>query len=691
MARLQVEIDGNAKGLTTSLGQANSSLDNFSRETAKVSSQTQGFTKSVGNANGVAMEFNRIIQDAPFGMMGIGNNLQQLTANFQTYSQSARQAAAQTGQTITTMTLLKGAMSSIFSPLNLLTLGVAAVTSAWTLYERSQNKANKEMQEAEEKTVILGNSYSVLTGTLKEDSGFKKAIASVNDLKINVDLARDGVIKKDDVVKQYNKTIGDSAGKLKTFADVEDFIVKKSDAYIQAMLLRAAANTALEEAAKAAVEAQKLAVNPPKVETQLVGDNSRANEFITTQGEVIAKAGTFVRKKLTEDAKKTEKTFTDIAGEFQRKAAVLSQQYGFNLFGGASSGTSGGRGNTKDFVSDVLGNTGDYYADEIYKITSAYQDLINRIQKSKASQNDISKALGIAEAQKDIDLLKVSFEKLFDNINGVKGASKGITVTAKDINVIPSVSSNVPSISPLINSAAGRKASRLPVFSDKDDEKLQQRISKLVEGGFRRGISGILDNIDDLGSNFYEVFNNVFSQLSGSINKIFTDVLSTQLGDKLKDSFTGDDFKLTDKIKGDTAKAIVAGAGIAGGLISSMSSKSSAVGQGFGGALSGAAAGMAFGPWGAAIGGVVGAISGIFGAKAARKQEKLQEEALKEQRKQTALMEYQNAKGWESNIIGQMTSQGIVNGFSRDATGQLTAKISGQDLLFVIERAGGKR
>src|SRR5690606_37051213 len=276
MAGIKVQIQGDASGLNSALNSASSSLNKFDRASSSVASNTNKLTKSVGNANGVAMEFNRIIQDAPFGMMGIGNNLQQLAANFQTYSDSARKAAVQTGQTVTTISLLKGAVSSIFSPLNLLTLGVAAVTSAWTYYERSQNKANKEIKEAEEKTVILGNSYSVLTGTLKEDSGFKKAISSVNDLKINVDLARNGVIKKDDVVKQYNKTIGDSAGKLKTFADVEDFIVKKSDAYIQAMLLRAAANTALEEAAKAAVEAQKLAINPPKVETQLVRDDSRA-------------------------------------------------------------------------------------------------------------------------------------------------------------------------------------------------------------------------------------------------------------------------------------------------------------------------------------------------------------------------------------------------------------------------------
>src|SRR5690606_6646908 len=150
MARLQVEIDGNAKGLTTSLGQANSSLDKFSRETAKVSSQTQGFTKSVGNANGVAMEFNRIIQDAPFGMMGIGNNLQQLTSNWATYAQQTRAAASETGKSVTTMALLKGAVGSILSPVNLLTLGVAAATSAWTFYTMWSQRSNKATKEAKD-------------------------------------------------------------------------------------------------------------------------------------------------------------------------------------------------------------------------------------------------------------------------------------------------------------------------------------------------------------------------------------------------------------------------------------------------------------------------------------------------------------------------------------------------------------
>src|SRR5690606_19533302 len=42
----------------------------------------QGLATNVRGSNTVAMEFNRIIQDAPFGMMGIGNNVQQLAGNF---------------------------------------------------------------------------------------------------------------------------------------------------------------------------------------------------------------------------------------------------------------------------------------------------------------------------------------------------------------------------------------------------------------------------------------------------------------------------------------------------------------------------------------------------------------------------------------------------------------------------------
>src|SRR5690606_8190454 len=47
-----------------------------------------GLGKQTSNANLALQEFSRVIQDAPFGIMGIGNNIQQLTANFGNLSES---------------------------------------------------------------------------------------------------------------------------------------------------------------------------------------------------------------------------------------------------------------------------------------------------------------------------------------------------------------------------------------------------------------------------------------------------------------------------------------------------------------------------------------------------------------------------------------------------------------------------
>src|SRR5690606_36109903 len=151
MAGIKVQIQGDASGLNSALNSASSSLNKFDRASSSVASNTNKLTKSVGNANGVAMEFNRIIQDAPFGMMGIGNNIQQLTANF-------GQLKNQTGST---GAALKATFASILTSGNLLALGVAAVTSAWTFYTMSQQKANKATKESTDLMTELTEKLSV--------------------------------------------------------------------------------------------------------------------------------------------------------------------------------------------------------------------------------------------------------------------------------------------------------------------------------------------------------------------------------------------------------------------------------------------------------------------------------------------------------------------------------------------------
>jgi len=113
------------RGLGDSAGLAAPQLDKLSRSTT--------------NANGVAIEFSRIIQDAPFGIIGVGNNIQQLTANFAQVSRAAGGAGA----------AIKASLTALISPANLLVLGISAVTSGLTLYAMSARSAKPEIEALE--------------------------------------------------------------------------------------------------------------------------------------------------------------------------------------------------------------------------------------------------------------------------------------------------------------------------------------------------------------------------------------------------------------------------------------------------------------------------------------------------------------------------------------------------------------
>jgi hypothetical protein len=112
--------------------------------TTSLGSSTRKMGAEVKGANTVALEFNRIIQDAPFGIMGVGNNLQQLTANFSNLSKNA----GGTGKA------LKAAFASLLTGPNVALLAISALTTGLTVYSMWANKskeATKTLAEELEK------------------------------------------------------------------------------------------------------------------------------------------------------------------------------------------------------------------------------------------------------------------------------------------------------------------------------------------------------------------------------------------------------------------------------------------------------------------------------------------------------------------------------------------------------------
>ena len=341
------------------------------------------------------------------------------------------------------------------------------------------------------------------------------------------------------------------------------------------------------------------------------------------------------------------------------------------------------KSSTKSMTSDILGDlTGvglNYYDSQISKITNDYDKLVTKIKQSSGSGADISKALNLAGAKRDLELLKLSVDRFIDSTKTIK------PITGKQTVSISGAISN-PTVLPGLSSSQERI--NRPNISNlgKEDKDLNNRLGRVVERGFRQGFSNVFNTIEELGSNFQEVFSNVFNNLASSLNNVFQDLIATQLGDKFSKMLDSENFKLPGLSK-DISKAVVAGVGIAGGLISSMTSKTSYAGQGLGGALTGAAAGTAIAPGiGTLIGGVIGGIAGLFGASSARRQQKIQEEALEEQKKQTRLLERQSALAFMSDIIGQKTNQGIVSGIQRNEFGEIVFEIEGRTLKAVLGR-----
>jgi hypothetical protein len=79
---------------------------------------------------------------------------------------------------------------------------------------------------------------------------YKKIYADVQEVKFNVKLAKDGTLKKYQVVNQYNDLLGHYLGNKNTLKEVETVLNKKGDALIKFTLLKCAARLALDDAAE---------------------------------------------------------------------------------------------------------------------------------------------------------------------------------------------------------------------------------------------------------------------------------------------------------------------------------------------------------------------------------------------------------------------------------------------------------
>lgn len=300
------------------------------KELSDLDAMTGRYTRNVGNYTSATTAMTQVLREAPAfansfatGISGISNNVPMLTDEFKKLKDSGL-------STVGALKVLGGALFSFAGLLPIAFLLIQTYGKEIAEFGKSLFGTAKQMDVLKESQTKLNEAF--------ESTEYADAVQLVDELRINIGLAKDGMLDKTKVVKQYNESIGQVTGEVKNLDEAEKALAKNADAYVQMMLYKAAANLSLEEAAKKAFEAEKTRLKSEK-EFSSFTDFAQAN----TGGDVKVyekqkKEREAINKKRREDAAKEQEkeadAFKEIGKKFQTQAATIAKDFNFDFFGG---------------------------------------------------------------------------------------------------------------------------------------------------------------------------------------------------------------------------------------------------------------------------------------------------------------------------------------------------------------------
>jgi hypothetical protein len=277
--------------ITAKSGEAFS--ESLTRSSNRASESLKKIKPGSDQATNSLINLSRVAQDAPYGFIGIANNLNPLLESFQ-------RLKASTGSTGSALTALKGAL---LGPAGLgLALGV--VSSLVVSFGDKLFGAKASM-----------NSYQKVVSEAKDE--FVKMFASLSQAQNNIDLVKRGLVSQQSALEQYNGTIGKVAGSADTWAEAEQKIINQGDAVVEVTLKKAAANIAYAKAGEAAFKLQELQY------TQ--------KQFEANEGSLPAVARAGFRQKIKESlasATREISKFKEMANNLLAEAGTITKNNG---------------------------------------------------------------------------------------------------------------------------------------------------------------------------------------------------------------------------------------------------------------------------------------------------------------------------------------------------------------------------
>jgi len=237
-------------------------------------------SKATSQYNVIGLDFARVIQDAPFGIIGVGNNIQQLAQSFSSLGNAGD----------STTSKLKLAFSQIFSSGNLLILAVSALTTGLTIL------AQKGFFDTKKKAQDLKDTLDKYKKTLGETSQAQLEAANNADKQVVKITALRNVIENETISREKRlaavKQLREEAPSIfKNLSDEQILAGKVGDSYArltQILIARATASSGINQIVALADEERIILEKNASILQQIASFEQKAANFRAQGQEELA-------------------------------------------------------------------------------------------------------------------------------------------------------------------------------------------------------------------------------------------------------------------------------------------------------------------------------------------------------------------------------------------------------------------
>jgi len=226
---------------TTEIAKLTSSITVLDEKIAHLGNRMGDMKKPSADATNALTNLSRVAQDAPYGFMGIANNLNPLLESFQQLSLKSNGATG----------ALKAMVAGLSGPAGIgVALGVAS--SLIVAFGDEIDAFFTKLDEGSDESIRYKEALKGI------GSGFTTALEKVSDVKIAFEEYHKGILTGEQALTIYNEQLGKNLGVKDDINVAEANFVAKSAAYVESQFQRALADAASKKAAEELLKAKLL-------------------------------------------------------------------------------------------------------------------------------------------------------------------------------------------------------------------------------------------------------------------------------------------------------------------------------------------------------------------------------------------------------------------------------------------------